>query len=186
MGVNTGQCDCITSTIEYAISPDSGSDIHKSNRSAVFLNFSKTIHIGEDNLSLPSSSISQPFGALLWKHRDWFSSGSSRRSVTSIGSSPDPTLSGRSSGRCELLRTKQFSITFKSCQRLTNLRESYTVSNFGRTIIRVYHSTARLDLFGKVEPLRNLERPVYYDRKVVFYFDYVCLHSNPIIIYPLS
>jgi hypothetical protein len=146
-------------------------------------NFSQIIHIGEENLSqLQEFDIPNPFGAVIVKAQgsglaivqldvqynvDWPHL-QIQPPVRAFDLDVSATFSGRNSSH----------ITFRSCQRWVYLEES---SMSGMAVLEVTIPTGyviqqqELDVIVKSSPLRNLEEARFYDRKVVFYFDYVSL-----------
>ncbi len=146
-------------------------------------NFSEIIHIGEENLSqLQEFDIPNPFGAVIVKAQgsglaivqldvqynvDWPHL-QIQPPVRAFDLDVSATFTGRNSSH----------ITFRSCQRWVYLQES---SMSGMAVLEVTIPTGyviqqqELDVIVKSSPLRNLEEARFYDRKVVFYFDYVSL-----------
>jgi CD109 antigen len=144
-------------------------------------NFSQIIHIGEENLSqLQEFDIPNPFGAVIVKAQgsglaivqldvqynvDWPHL-QIQPPVRAFDLDVSATFSGRNSSH----------ITFRSCQRWVYLEES---SMSGMAVLEVTIPTGyviqqqELDVIVKSSPLRNLEEARFYDRKVVFYFDYL-------------
>jgi hypothetical protein len=171
--------------IEYAVQSRliEGTDITVTIEAPSSRNFSEIIHIGEENLSqLQEFDIPNPFGAVIVKDQgsglaivqldvqynvDWPHL-QIQPPVRAFDLDVSATFTGRNSSH----------ITFRSCQRWVYLQES---SMSGMAVLEVTIPTGyviqqqELDVIVKSSPLRNLEEARFYDRKVVFYFDYVSL-----------
>lgn len=171
--------------IEYAIQSRLREviDIKISIEAPASRNFSKSVHIGEENLStLQEFDIPNPFGAIVVKAQgsglaivqldvqynvDWPHL-QIQPPMRAFDLDVTATFSGRNSSH----------ITFRSCQRWVNTFESPTsgLSVLDVTIPTGYVIQQQdLDLLVKPQPspVRNLKEARFYDRKVIFYFDYV-------------
>lgn len=144
-------------------------------------NFSRVLHIGEDNISkLQSVDIPNAFGAVTVKAQgsglaivqlnveysvDW-PNFMIQPPIRSFDLDVSATFSGRNSSH----------ITFRSCQRWINVAESQTS---GMSVLEVTVPTGyfiqqqELDGIVKRKIVDNLKEARYYERKVVFYFDHV-------------
>lgn len=144
-------------------------------------NLSRTLHIGDENISqMQFVDIEDAFGAVTIKAQgsgmaivqlsvdfsvDW-QMFQIQPPVRSFDLDVQATYTGRNSSH----------ITFRSCQRWTNVMES-PIS--GMSVLEVTVPTGyviqqqELDILVRSLAIRNLKEARYFDRKVAFYFDYV-------------
>lgn len=144
-------------------------------------NFSKQIHIGEENPSkLQEFDIPNPFGVIIVKAQgsgiaivqldvqynvDWPHL-QIQPPIRAFDLEVTATFTGRNSSH----------INYRSCQRWTLLEESYSS---GMSVLEISVPTGyviqqqELDAIVKNSPFRNLQEARFYQRKVVFYFEYV-------------
>ena len=153
-------------------------------------NFSRVLHIGEDKISkMQYVDIPNAFGAVTVKAQgsglaivqlsveycvDW-PMFQIQPPIRAYDLDVIATYSGRNSSH----------INFKSCQRWVNTVES---PNAGLTVLEVTIPTGyiiqqqELDTIIKSTHVANLREARFYDRKVIFYFDYVsftfCFYLN--------
>lgn len=149
-------------------------------------NFSRVLHIGEENISqMQFIDIPNAFGAITVKAQgsglaivqlsvdysvDW-TMFQIQPPVRSYDLDVQATYTGRNSSH----------INFKSCQRWINTRES---SISGMSVLEVTVPTGyviqqqELDGLVRSSSISNLKEARFFDRKVAFYFDYVSDNGN--------
>ncbi|KPM04684.1 LDL, Prenyltransferase and alpha-2-macroglobulin domain-containing protein [Sarcoptes scabiei] len=144
-------------------------------------NFSSMLHISEENISkMQSVNIPNAFGAVTIKAQgsgvaivqlnveycvDW-QQFQIQPPIRSFDLDVMAVYTGRNSSH----------ITFRSCQRWINIKESLTS---GMTVLEVTIPTGYfiqqqdLDLMVRTSSINNLKEARFSNRKVVFYFDYL-------------
>lgn len=149
-------------------------------------NFSQVLHIGEEHISrMQTVDIPNAFGAVTIKAQgsglaivqlnvdycvDW-DSFQIQPPIRAYDLDVSAMYSGRNSSH----------IMMKSCQRWINTAES-PIS--GMTVLEVTIPTGYiiqqqdLDQLIRTSTLNNLKEARYSERKIVFYFDYVSIHSH--------